>query len=92
MTTKEHLARHGKHDREIAAIRKLVLQGMRMVSEYHQETRIFREETRAYVRESRKEMRGLREAQKRTEASLKALIDTMRGVGNGHAKGKVDLR
>jgi hypothetical protein len=85
MTTKEHLERHDKHDREIAAIRKLVLQGTRMVSDYHQETR-------AYVRESRKEMRELREAQKRTEASLKAFIDTMRGVGNGHAKGKVDLR
>ena len=36
-------------------------------------------------------MKELREAQKRTEASLKAFIETMRG-GNGHAKGKVDLR
>ena len=82
MTTKEHLA---KHDREIAAIRKLVQEGMRMVHEYHQETR-------AYVRESRKEMKELRAAQKATEASLKAFIDTMRGAGNGHAKGNVDLK
>jgi len=74
MTEKEHLARHDKHDRQIAAIRDLVQQGFRLIIE------------------GRKEMRELRAAQKRTDASLKALIDTMRGVGNGHAKGKVDLK
>jgi len=91
MTTKEHLR---KHDEEIAAIRKLIRDGMRLVSEYHQETRGFREETRRYVRETRKEMKELREAQRRTEASLKAFIDQMRGGGggNGHAKGKIDAR
>lgn len=72
MTEKEHLARHDKHDRQIAAIRDLVQQVFRLIIE------------------GRKEMRELRAAQKRTDASLKALIDTMRGVGNG--KGKVDLK
>ncbi len=82
MTPKEHLA---KHDREIAAIRKLVQEGMRMVHEYHQETR-------AYVRESRKEMKELRAAQKATKASLKAFIDTMRGAGTAMPKAMLDLK
>jgi hypothetical protein len=43
------------------------------------------------MRETRKDIRELRAAQKRTEASLKALIDSMRGAGNGHAKTKLDL-
>lgn len=81
-TVTAHLSRH---DREIAAIRKLLLTGMKMLERY-------REETQKYAIESRKEMKELREAQKRTEASLKAFIDTMRGVGNGHAKGTVDLK
>ena len=92
MTTKEHLARHDKHDREIAAIRKLLFTGMKMLDGYREDTQRFREETQKYLAESRKEMKELREAQRRTEASLKAFIDTMRGAGNGHAKGKVDLR
>ena len=33
MTEKEPLARHDKHDRQIASIRELVLQEMRMVAE-----------------------------------------------------------
>ena len=70
MTTKEHLE---KHDRQIAAIRNLVLEGMRLLVE------------------TRKDMRALNAAQKRTDASLKALIDNLRGGGNGHAKRKLDL-
>ena len=71
MTTKEHLE---KHDRQIAAIRDPVQQGMRLVLE------------------TIKDIRSLAAAQKRTDASLKALINGLRGGGNGHAKGKVDLR
>ncbi|MBZ5625696.1 MAG: hypothetical protein LAQ69_44440 [Acidobacteriia bacterium] len=71
MATEEHLE---KHDRQIAAIRDLVLQGMRLCVE------------------TRKDIRTLATAQKRTEASLKAFIDSMRAGGNGHSKGKVDLR
>ncbi len=62
--TKERL---DKHDREIAAIRTLLKQGMRLVVD-------------------------LASAQKRTERKLEALIDSMRGGGNGHSKArKLDL-
>ena len=45
------------------------------------------------VIQSRKDIRELNAAQKRTDASLKALIDQMRrSGGNGHAKGKVDVQ
>ena len=75
MTTKEHLE---KHDRQIAVIRDLIHQGMRLVVDN--------------IRETRKDIRELRAAQKRTGASLKELVDSMRGGGNGHAKRNVDLR
>jgi len=72
MTTKEHLQ---KHDRQIAAIRNLVEQGMRLLVE------------------TRKDIRALAAAQRRTEASLQELINTLRRVGgNGHAKRKLDLQ
>jgi hypothetical protein len=63
---------------ELAVIRDLIQQGMRLVVDN--------------IRETRKDIRELRAAQKRTGASLKELIDSMRGGGNGHAKRKVDLR
>jgi hypothetical protein len=64
--------RPDKHDRQIAAIRELVQEGMRLVVK------------------SRKDIRSLAAAQKRTDASLHALIDTMRGGGNGHTRRRVD--
>lgn len=67
MTAKEHLERH---DRQIAAIRDLVQQGMQLVVE------------------TRKDIRALAAAQRRTDATLQALIDTLRrGGGNGHSTG-----
>ena len=79
MTTKEHLT---KHDREIAAIRVLIKAGMQMIVA-----------TREDIRATRKDLRDLAASQKRTDASLKALIDQMRrSGGNGHAKGKVDVQ
>jgi hypothetical protein len=59
-----------KAERQIAAIRDLVHEGMRLVIQ------------------SRKDIRALNAAQIRTDASLKALIDSLRGGGNGHANGK----
>jgi hypothetical protein len=59
--------RFDKHDRQIAAIRELVLEGMRLVIQ------------------SRKDIRALNAAQNRTDASLKALIDSLRGA-NGKSK------
>jgi hypothetical protein len=69
MTVAERLE---KHDRQIASIRELVQEGMRLVVQ------------------SRKDIRSLAAAQKRTDASLHALIDSMRGGGNGHTKRRVD--
>jgi hypothetical protein len=57
-----------KHDRQIAAIRNLVYEGMRLAIQ------------------SRKDIRTLNAAQVRTEASLKALIDSLRGRTNGKSK------
>jgi hypothetical protein len=58
-----------KHDRQIAAIRELVHEGMRLVIQ------------------SRKDIHALNAAQNRTDASLRALIESLRG-GNGRANGK----
>jgi hypothetical protein len=67
MTVKERL---DKHDKQIAAIRDLVKEGMRMVVE-----------TRRLALETRKDLRELAAAQKRTDQSLRALIDSLRGGG-----------
>lgn len=58
-----------KHERQIAAIRDLVHEGMRLVIQ------------------TRKDIRTLNAAQIRTDASLRALIESLRG-GNGHTNGK----
>jgi hypothetical protein len=63
--TQEHLE---KHDRQIAAIRDLLHEGMRLTIE------------------TRKDIRTLAVRQKATDASLKALIDSLRGGANGKAK------
>jgi hypothetical protein len=76
MTVTERL---DKHDKQIAAIRDLVKEGMRMVVE-----------TRRLGLETRKDLRELAAAQKRTDESLRALIDSLRGGGNGHTKRPVD--
>jgi hypothetical protein len=83
MTVTERLDRH---DKQIASIRELLKEGIKMVVEI-----------RHLTLETRKDMRKLAamqlataEAQKRTEASLQAFIDSMRGGGNGHTKRRVD--
>jgi Spy/CpxP family protein refolding chaperone len=78
VTAKQRL---DQHDKQIAAIRNVVHEGMRLVVE-----------TRKDIAETRKDMRTLAAAQKKTEQSLKALIDTMRGSGNGHGKRRVDVQ
>jgi len=75
VTTKEHLS---KHDREIAAIRKLILLGMKLVNLQQQEALKFR-----------KDLRELHQAQKRTDAALRNLIGSR---ANGHTKSKIDLQ
>jgi hypothetical protein len=48
-------------------------------------------ETQAAIRETQAAIRDLSAAQKRTEASLRAFIDSLRRAGNGHTKRKIDL-
>jgi hypothetical protein len=68
-----------KHDKQIASIRDLVKEGIKMVLE-----------TRRLALETRRDLRELAAAQKRTDSSLRAFIDSMRGGGNGHTKRRVD--
>ena len=76
MTVTERLDRH---DKQIASIRDLVKEGIKMVVE-----------TRRLGVETRRDLRELAAAQKRTDASLHSLIDGLRGGGNGHTKRRVD--
>jgi hypothetical protein len=83
MTVTERL---DKHDKQIAAVRDLGKEFVKMVVEIRRLTL----ETRWLALETRKDLRSLAAAQKRTDASLHALIDSMRGGGNGHTKRRVD--
>jgi hypothetical protein len=76
-TTKERL---DKHDRQIAAIRDLVQEGMRLVIQ-----------TRRDFRTLHTTMNELAAQQKKTEAALAAFLENMNRGGNGHAKRKLDL-
>jgi hypothetical protein len=73
MTTKEHLS---LHDRQIAAMRDLLREGIPMVAEI-----------RRLTLETRKDLRAVALLQKRNEEALKQIIDSRRAT-NGHAKGK----
>jgi hypothetical protein len=77
-TMKERIDQHDKqlarHDKEIAAIRALVKEGMRLVIL-----------TRQDIRKLAKMQLETAGAQKETAVSLKAFMASMRG-GNGHAK------
>jgi hypothetical protein len=76
MTVTERLDRH---DKQIASMRDLVKEGIKMVVE-----------TRRLALETRRDLRELAAAQKRTDASLHALINSLHGGGNGHTKRRVD--
>ena len=64
-----------KHDREIAAIRKLIHTGMKMFVKAEEEHAAFR-----------KELRELRASQRETDRQLQAFIRSMLRGGNGHTK------
>ena len=83
MTVTERLDRH---DKQIAAIRDLVKDGIKMVLEIRNLTL----ETRKDLRKLAAMQLATAEAQKRTDASLHALIASLRGGGNGHTKRPVD--
>ncbi len=80
-TLKERVDRH---DREIAAIRKIILAGMRMVAKHDEYFLRLEADLVAYHEESRKEMRKLRAQQRETAKQLEAFIRSVRG-SNGHA-------
>ena len=75
-----------KHDKQIATIRDLVKEGIKMVVE----TRRLTLETRKDIRKLAAMQLSTEAAQKRTDASLHALIDSLHGGGNGHTKRRVD--
>ena len=69
-----------RHDRKLAKIEKVIDQGFRLLMSWERENRAVHAETR-------KELRELAAAQKRTEATLRDFIASMRRGGNGHKKG-----
>ena len=83
MTVTERL---DKHDRQIASMRDLVKESIKMVVEIRNLTL----ETRKDLRKLAAMQLATGEAQKRTDASLHALIDSLHGGGNGHTKRRVD--
>jgi wobble nucleotide-excising tRNase len=72
MTTKERL---DKHDKEIAAIRKLLLQGARMLLKNQEQ-----------IAEHNREMKDIRKAHRRLEETVERFIDGSIRAKNGHAK------
>jgi len=83
MTVTERLDRH---DKQIAALRDLVKEGIKMVVEIRHLTL----ETRKDIRKLAAMQLATAAAQKRTDSSLRAFIDSMRGGGNGHTKRRLD--
>jgi peptidoglycan hydrolase CwlO-like protein len=79
-------ARVDKHDREIAAIRKLVLTGMKML------VRLEASQLRleAAQEETDKMIRNLKASQMETDRMLKNLISSLGRGGNGNKK--TDIR
>lgn len=73
-----------KHDREIAAIKKLLMQGMRLLVDGERRSR----EEHAKIRQ---DIRRLEASQERTDKALQVLIGSLKRGGNGHAKG-VDVQ
>lgn len=87
-----------KHDREIAAIWKLVHTGMKMLARMEPEHLVYREEARKDREEARKELREMRAFQQETARQVRALYDTVDRVvrsiehneGNGHSKKRIE--
>jgi hypothetical protein len=70
-----------KHDRQISAMQKLILTGMRMLSKHDENFRRMEEEGIAL----RREMRLLSTQQLRTEKTLDRFIRSMERGRNGHS-------
>jgi hypothetical protein len=74
-----------KHDREIAAIRKLIHAGMKLFVKLEEAQIVIRQEQIAF----RKELRELRASQRETDRQLQAFIRSLRRGSNGHTKGSI---
>ena len=81
-TLKERVDRH---DREIAAIRKLIHTGMKMFVKLEEAQITIRQEQIAF----RKELRELAAQQRATARELEAFIRSLRRGTNGHTKRSV---
>jgi hypothetical protein len=68
-----------KAERQMAAIRKLIQTGMRMIVENEQQIK----EVAVAQKLTQKELRELAASQKVTESKLQGLIDALRRSGNG---------
>ena len=79
-------ARASQHDREIAAIRKLILTGMKMIAGMQVTQREMQAEIQANHRDIQRELKALAASQRETDRELKALIRSLRGGTNGHGK------
>jgi len=81
-----------EHDREIAAIRKLLLTGAKMLVKSDQNMLRLEGLQMALKEEQialRKELRELAASHRETERELKGLIRSLRG-GNGHSKAHIE--
>lgn len=74
-------ARVTQHDREIAAIRKLILQGMKMINKL--DVGLLRLEGQQEA--MRKDLRELAASQRKTDAQLQSFIRSMERGRNGHS-------
>ena len=74
--------RVSEHDRQIAAIRKLILTGMKLLNQLAGEN----VETRKQLRELAAEQRETARQQRETARQLEAFIRSLRRGSNGHQR------
>jgi hypothetical protein len=78
-------ARVTEHDRQIAAIRKLILVGMKMINEAQAQAK----ENRALARENQVQIKALAVSQRETDRMLKGLIQSLERGRNGHSRADI---
>ena len=78
-------ARVTEHDRQIAAIRKLILVGMKMINE----AQVQAKENRALARENQAQIKALAASQRETDRMLRGLIQSLERGRNGHGKANI---
>jgi hypothetical protein len=79
------VARVTEHDRQIAAIRKLILVGMKMINEAQAQAK----ENRALARKNQVQIKALAASQRETDRMLKGLIQSLERGRNGHSRADI---